>query len=302
MAAKAHPMIGLTLSGGGARGLAHIGVLKVLQRADVRVDCVTGSSMGGILAAAYAAGFSPAELEAEALHMACWRRLVPLIDFSPPRRGLLAGRKLRAYLTKFFPPDLTFADLHLPLIVEGVDLRTGEEVPLSEGPVLDAVMATCAYPGVFPPVEWQGRRLVDGGLLDNLPVDSARALGADIVIASDTDALGDEAQFDCAGSSSHVPGFLQTAWGAISILTMARARAKLQTEAPDIMIHPKLGPEIGIFSSFTHAAEVIAVGEKAAEQALSRLSRLRARALPEVPPLAAAIELANLPCAFQQMA
>jgi NTE family protein len=139
------PVVGLTLSGGGARGLAHIGVLKVLERRAVPIDCISGASMGGVLAAAYASGLSPQMLESLALRMARLRRLVRLVDLRPPRRGLLAGTKLRSYLAQFIPPGLTFADLRLPLALEAVDLRTGEEVALAEGPVLDAALATSAF-------------------------------------------------------------------------------------------------------------------------------------------------------------
>ena len=136
------PWIGLALSGGGAHGLAHIGVLSVLERRHIPIDCLSGASMGGLIAAAYASGMTPSMLATLALRMSRVRRLIRLVDLRPPHRGLLAGTKLRAFLGQFIPPEMTFADLRLPLALEAVDLRSGEEVALTDGPVLDAVMAT----------------------------------------------------------------------------------------------------------------------------------------------------------------
>lgn len=273
-------VIGLALSGGGARGLAHIGVLKVLEREHIGVQCLSGASMGGIIAAATATGISATQLEEVALEMSSLRRLVRLVDWHPPARGLLAGHKLRSFLATLFPPDLTFNDLRVPLALEAVDLDTGEEVALAEGSVLDAVMATAAFPGVLPPVGWQGRRLVDGGVLDNLPMDLLRSLGADTVIAVNVGPMPGEAE---EAESSQVPGhwptFIQTAIAAIAIMTRAQTRAKLQAEEPDLLIHPHLPTNVGTFSSFTRAREIIEIGEQAAIDAMSapgwRLLRAR---------------------------
>ena len=263
------PLVGLALSGGGARGLAHIGVLKVLQREAISIDCISGASMGGVLAAAYAAGLAPAHLEAIALRMSSLRRLVRLVDLRRPRRGLLAGDKLRAFLAQYIPPELTFADLALPLALEAVDLRTGEEVPLTRGSVLDAVLATSAFPGVLPPVVMDNRCLVDGGVLDNLPVSLVRGLGAERVIAVDVsaDACPDD-DWDPLRDNSPLPDFLEMMLNAVGVMVVARTRAKLQSDPPDVLVRPRLPHDIGTFSSFTRAAEIIALGEQAAEQAL----------------------------------
>lgn len=265
------PFIGLTLSGGGARGLAHIGVLKVLEREGIPIDCISGASMGGILAAAYAAGYSALDLEDLALDMTRRRRLVHLVDFTPPTRGLLAGRKLRAYLAQFLPPELNFADLRLPLALEAVDLDAGREVALTQGSVLRAALATSAFPGVLPPVAWQGRRLVDGGLLDNLPIDLVRGLGAEVVIAVNVGSMPNEPDELEPGLSSHLPSFMRTALDAVWLVTNARTWARLEEDKPDILIHPHLPPDIGTFSSFTRAAEIIAIGEEAANRAVGEL-------------------------------
>ena len=268
------PVVGLTLSGGGARGLAHIGVLKVIERRGIRIDCLSGASMGGILAACFAAGMTAGELETLALHMASLRRLIGLIDVRPPNRGLLAGHKVRAFFARYLPPDLTFADLRIPLTLEAVDLHTGEEVALREGSVLDAALATSAFPGVLPPVRWNGRLLVDGGLLDNMPVDSARAMGADFVMAVNVTPQPDDPGVTPDSGSPHMPNFLETAWDALGIMCAARLTTKLQAATPDVLVHPRLSHDMGVFSSFTRAAEIIALGQEAAEAALPHLAAL----------------------------
>jgi NTE family protein len=267
------PVVGLALSGGGARGLAHIGVLKVLEREGIPIDCLAGSSMGGIIAAAYAAGVTVAELEKEALRMAKLRELVKLVDPLPPRRGLLAGKRLRAYLTRFVDPSLTFRDLHLPLALTAVDLLSGQEIHLNEGPVIDALLATCAFPGVLPPVASNGHWLVDGGLLNNLPVDVVRSIGAEVVIASNvTPESVRENPLEAPETLRLLPDFLWDSYRAITLLGRALTRIRIVDTKPEVLIQPQLPPDIGIFSSFPRATEIIAVGEREADRCLPRMS------------------------------
>ncbi|HID87294.1 MAG TPA: hypothetical protein EYP55_07930, partial [Anaerolineae bacterium] len=158
------PKVGLALSGGGARGLAHIGVLNVLEREGIPVDLLAGTSMGGVIAAGYAAGLSPEFMEQEALRMGQLRKLVGLFDLTLPKAGLVEGRKIEAYLAQHLG-EMTFDDLRIPLVLVAVDLVTGEEVILKSGSVIEAVRATISLPGVFAPVRMDGRLLVDGGIL-----------------------------------------------------------------------------------------------------------------------------------------
>lgn len=267
------PVVGLALSGGGARGLAHIGVLKVLEREGIPIDCLAGSSMGGIIAAAYSAGVTVAELEKEALRMAKLRELMKLVDPLPPRRGLLAGKRLRAYLSRFVDPSLTFRNLHLPLALTAVDLLSGEEIRLDEGLVIEALLATCAFPGVLPPVASNGHWLVDGGLLNNLPVDVVRNLGAEIVIASNvTPDSVQENPLEAPETLRLLPDFLWDSYRAIVLLGRALTRIRVIDARPEILIQPPLPSDIGIFSSFPRAAEIIAAGEREAYQCLPQLS------------------------------
>jgi NTE family protein len=266
------PVVGLALSGGGARGLAHIGVLKVLEREGVLVDCLAGSSMGGIIAAAYAAGVTVAELEKEALRMAKLRELMKLVDPLPPRRGLLAGKRLRVYLSRFVDPSLTFGDLKLPLALTAVDLLSGEEILLDEGPVIDAMLATCAFPGVLPPVASNGHWLVDGGLLNNLPVDVVRSLGAEVVIASNVTPFSvQENPLEAPETLRLLPDFLWDSYRAIVLLGRALTRIRIVNTKPEVLIQPALSSDIGVFSSFPRATEIIAAGEQDADRWLPRL-------------------------------
>jgi NTE family protein len=128
---RSKPRFGLALSGGGARGLAHIGVLKELERANIQVAYLAGTSMGGVIGAVYAAGMSPDEIEGVAQQYGNKRQLIKLIDPTVPRRGLFQGQQLHAFFRQYLH-DLTFADLRIPLTLVSADLNSGQEVHLQE--------------------------------------------------------------------------------------------------------------------------------------------------------------------------
>ena len=186
--------LGLALSGGGARGLAHIGVLRALENTNIRPDYLAGTSMGGVIAAGYAAGLSPDDLEQIAQEFATLRKLWGLADPTLPRRGLFQGERLLAFFERCIQ-GCTFADLNIPLTLVAVDLNSGQEVHLREGSVAEALRATVSIPGLLAPVERNGQRLVDGGLLNNLPVDVVQAMGADITLGVDVYSSIEEASF-----------------------------------------------------------------------------------------------------------
>ncbi len=271
---KKAPRVGLALSGGGARGLAHIGVLKVFEEQKLPIHALAGSSMGGLIAAAYAAGMSASELEVAALKMTNLRELAALVDFRPPRRGLLDGEHVREYLAKFVDEDLTFAELKLPLAMQAVDLKSGKEHTLREGNLLDAVMATSAFPGVFPPVEIQGLQLVDGGVLDNLPTELPRRLGADIVIAVYVTAMVDTDQEDEQTDRVIKYGIAKDIMRVTLIVSRAMTEAKLREAPPDLLLCPSIPAKAGVFSGFTHAAEIIAAGETCAREYFDKIIKI----------------------------
>ena len=164
------PKLGLALSSGGARGLAHVGVLQVLEENHIEIHAIAGSSMGSYIGALWAAGFSGHALEELAAEMHDRRQLWRLADpIFPPMKGLFHGLKARAHLERSLG-DLTFEDLERQLFAVAVDIDTKERLVLRRGRIADAVHASCAMPGVIAPVTVDGHRCVDGGVIDPVPV------------------------------------------------------------------------------------------------------------------------------------
>ena len=271
--------VGLALSGGGARGLAHIGVLKVLEQEGIPIDCLAGTSMGGLVAAAYAAGLRPDFLEQEAVHMGSVRQLLTLAEPPLPRRGLFEGQKVSEYLRGHLG-ERTFDDLRMPLALVAVDLDGGQEVVLREGRVVDAVRATIALPGILAPVEWEGRTLVDGGVLNNLPADVVRRMGADLVVAVDVTSDGGTTSFvvEALRRSRYIPnglvGTLEVLYRTLVVMMEEIQRHRLAQAPPDVVICPPIPPGVTALTGFSHAAEIVAVGEQAAREALPRVRAL----------------------------
>jgi NTE family protein len=172
--------VGLALSGGGGRGIAHIGVFSVLLEAGVIPDCVAGTSAGAAAGVLFCRGWSPEQM----LRLVRGLNLLHLGRPRLRRLGLLDGTRFEELIRELVG-DLTFADLSIPLAVVACDLLTGERVVIRQGALAPAVRASCSIPGIFTPVEQEGRLLVDGGLVDHLPVSVAREMGADYVIAVD---------------------------------------------------------------------------------------------------------------------
>ena len=265
------PRIGLALSGGGARGIAHIGVLKVLEREGIPVHYLAGTSMGGVIAAACATGMSPEEIENEALATTHWRSLASLADLSLPQQGLFKGERLLAYFERQFG-QRTFADLDLPLALVAVDLNSGQEIILQDGLVALAVRATVALPGILAPVEMNGMRLADGGLLNNLPADVAHQMGAEVVIAVDVFARNAEVWTShIRWAPKGVTGILQVIGESVEIMRSAINAQKLAQTPSEILICPDIPPDVSAFAGFGRAAELIGAGERAAEAALPRI-------------------------------
>jgi NTE family protein len=174
----ARPRLGLALGGGAALGLSHIGVLKVLAEEGVRVSAVAGTSAGSVVGAAFAAGLGWQEIRDKARRLE-WAHLASIVV---PRRGLLRLDRME----RFIEQDLgvgSFADLGIPFAAVATDITTGEEVVFTTGPLGRALRASCSVPGLFEPVEVDGRVLVDGGLVNDVPADIARRLGAEVVLA-----------------------------------------------------------------------------------------------------------------------
>ncbi len=187
--ADERPKIGLALSAGGIRGFAHVGTLEILSNAGVPIDMISGTSMGAVVGALYAGGIAPEKLWEIGSHLSM-RSITPDLNVVGLWRFLFA-KKLpsSANLTNFFHQqlgDIQFEDLKIPFSCAAMDVKTGERVVFNSGPLAIAVRASMNLPGVFSPVEYRHRNLVDGAVVDYLPVESVKKMGADYIIASVT--------------------------------------------------------------------------------------------------------------------
>ena len=180
MPVQSNIKIGYALGGGAARGLSHIGVLKVLERHGIFPDIVTGTSMGALVGALYAGGIPVSDIEQLALRLD-FKRLVLLADFTMPSSGLMGGKRVISLL-KSIMGDLAFSQLKCDFACVATDITTGEQVVLREGSLIEAVRASISLPLIFTPVKIKGRYLVDGGLVNEVPVSVCREMGADYVI------------------------------------------------------------------------------------------------------------------------
>ena len=179
-------LVGLALSGGSTFGAAHIGVLQVLEENGIRPDMVAGTSAGAMVGAAYCAGIPLSEIETLFLSMN-WPSLLKVSIKKP--LSLFDTQPMEDFLRKKIG-DIEFKDLRIPFAAIACDILTGEKVVLDNGPLAPALRASAAIPGLFSPVEINGQLLVDGGIVDNLPVEQVRAMGARYVIASDVSKRG----------------------------------------------------------------------------------------------------------------
>jgi NTE family protein len=253
------PKIGFALGAGSARGWAHIGVLRALAEAGIKPDLIAGCSVGAFVGAAFAAGRLD-QVEAFALGLDR-KAMFKLADFGL-RGGLIKGERINEVFREQFV-ESEFSDLPIPLAAVATDLHTGQEVWLREGKVADAVAASIAVPGLFRPVRQDGRFLVDGSVVNPIPVSLCRAMGADIVLAVDlgSDLVGRYARDnDRTGSfmsrvfprynptsDRHAepevapPSLIETLVGSINIMQLRIARSRLAGEPPDVLLAPRLG-------------------------------------------------------------
>ena len=178
-------LIGLALGAGAAQGLAHIGVLKVIERHNIPIDILSGTSMGALIGALWASGKNADEIEKVVSRFKTKMSVLRLVDLTLPRKGLIKGREIRRFLVSQFG-DKTFRDLRLPFKVITCDIKTREEIVLEEGSLVDAVMASVAIPGVFEPVKVGERFLVDGGIINPLPTNVLMKMSVAKIIAVNT--------------------------------------------------------------------------------------------------------------------
>ena len=288
---------GLALGSGSARGWAHIGVIRALEEAGFKPDIICGTSIGALVGGAYAAGeLNRLEHWVGGL---TWKSVVGLLDLTLDG-GLVKGRVITDFFRSHFK-DRDISELQRPYAAVATHLTTGREIWLQQGSLIDAIRASIAFPGLFTPAQRDGELLVDGALVNPVPVSLCRALGADIVIAVDLNAgmLGGyrheshaaestepagrfDAMLDRIRSglgwlrsgppaSEDMPSVIDVLTGSINIMQVRITRSRLAGEPADVLIRPRLSHMA--FMDFHRAAPAIAEGRRAAQAALPELAQ-----------------------------
>jgi NTE family protein len=250
------PAIGVALGGGFARGIAHIGVLKVLEQEGIPVRVIAGTSVGALIGACYCSGLSPAEMEEVARNT----RFTSFARWTLSRCGFASNDRMISYLTRTLKCK-TFEDLRIPLGITATDFNTGEGVIFHSGSVIDPVRASCAYPGMFLPVEIRGRYFVDGMLSHPVPTRPVREMGAERVLA---------VHLKGTWSNGGPPRHLFDVIGQ-SFAIAQDAMASLWRGAADIVIEPDVAG-FG-YDDFKRAKDLIKVGEAAMYAALPEVRK-----------------------------
>ncbi|MGG0717785.1 patatin-like phospholipase family protein [Robertmurraya massiliosenegalensis] len=251
-----HPKIGLALGSGGARGFAHLGVIKKLLDAKISIDLIAGSSMGAMVGCFFGAG-----LDIDRLYQLSrvFKRKYYL-DFTIPKMGFIAGNRVKD-LIRIFTHGRNLEQLDIPIQVVATDLMTGEKVIFKEGPIAEAVRASISIPGIFVPEKYEGRLLVDGGVVDRVPVSVVKEMGADIIIAVDVSRVN---------RTTEITSIYDVIMQSIDILQMEIVANR--EIASDIMIQPAL--EMYSSRAFTNIDEIIQIGETETDKYIAKIQQL----------------------------
>jgi NTE family protein len=255
--------IGLALGGGFARGIAHVGVLKVLEEENIPIRCIAGTSVGALIGAAYCSGISAAELE----HVASRVRFKHIASWTLSRYGFASNQRMIGFLNNLLKVK-TFEELRIPLAVTATDFSTGEGVVFHSGPLVDPVRASCAYPGMFLPVKIRGRLLIDGMLSHTVPTRPLRQMGADRVLAVHlrgkwTDGDNPRHLFDVIGQCFAIAQEMNSSqW----------------KQAADLVIEPDVNGYK--YDAFEHSAALVRAGELATRAALPEIRKWLQTELP----------------------
>jgi NTE family protein len=277
----APPRIGLALGGGFARGISHIGVLKVLEEENIPIHFVAGTSVGALIGAAYCGGISIAELEQVAARV----RLKHFARWTLSRLGFASNQRMIGFLNSLLKVK-SFEELRLPLAVTATDFNTGEGVTFHSGPLVDAIRASCAYPGMFLPVQMRGRMLVDGMLAYAVPSVPAREMGADRVIAVEL-----KGRWTNGGGPRHIFDVI----GQCFAIAQERT-ACLWRSAADTIVTPDV---TGFkYDDFERCRELIAAGETAMREALPEVRKWLAAPVDEIIPARAPTIAVSQPSAM----
>jgi NTE family protein len=245
--------VGVALGGGFARGIAHIGVLRVLEESGIPIDCIAGTSVGALVAATYASGTPLTEMEKQGVET----RFRDFGRWTVSRMGMASNERLEDYLHKFTPARY-FHEMKIPLSIVATDIISGESVHFTEGEIGPALRASCAYPGLFLPVEYRNHILVDGFLTETVPAPAVRTMGADVII------------------SIHLePGLLdgkprntiEVISRSFSIIQMAATQS--WRSMTDVLIEPDVHHIL--WDEFVKTPQLVAAGEDATRAALPKI-------------------------------
>ena len=249
------PRVGIALAGGFARGIAHVGVLRALAKAEIPIDYIAGTSVGALIGTCYCAGVPLEEMQ----RIAASTTFADFGRWTPSWLGLATNQRMEGYLARFTHIK-KFEDLKTPLAIAATDINAGISVYYTQGLIAPALRGSCAYPGLFVPIQFEGRTLVDGFLTAPVPVEGALLLGADIVIAVYLEALNAENPRTVADIVSRSFNIIQR-HGDIAWRQQA-----------DVIIEPDV--KSFVWDDFTRTTELVAVGEAAGEAAISEIKAL----------------------------
>jgi NTE family protein len=250
------PRIGLALGSGGARGFAHLGVLKVLVEENIPIDYIAGSSMGALIGTFYGVGHS---IESMYKLSTAFKRKY-FLDFTVPKMGFISGKRLKEFI-HLFSHQKRLEDLHPPVAVVATDLMRAEKIVFTQGSIADAVRASISIPGIFVPEKINGRLLVDGGVIDRVPVSVVREMGANIVIGVDVAHVK---------QNEEITNIYDVIMQSIDIMQMELVESR--EIASDVMIRPRVEQ----FSSraFKNTEEIIAIGEEETRRMISTIRQV----------------------------
>lgn len=250
------PKIGLALSSGAIRGMAHLGVLQVFEEEGIPIDMIAGTSAGSLIGGLYALGHELKYLIQLAENLK-WEHLT---DITVPRQGFVAGKRLLDFL-QVLTKNKTFNDLQIPFVAVAADLANGKRVLLKSGSIAEAIRASSSIPGIYVPYTLKGRMLVDGAIIDRIPISVVKDMGADIVIAVDV---------GYAVLKEKPTTIFEILFQASDIMMREISREKLVIA--DVLIRP----EVGQFSSMdlSNSGEIIQAGVDAARKILPRIRKM----------------------------
>lgn len=260
------PTIGLALGGGGPRGLAHIGAIKVLERNNIPIDYISGTSAGAIVGSFYAKSRNIQEVEKYINSKSWWQMLSMLADPSL-RQGILGGNKMLSFLENFLGKDFQYDNFKIPFNAVAVSLKTGKAVPFSNGSVIPTIYASCALPMIYKPAVIEGDIYIDGGATSPVPVNTVKKMGADIIIA-----INLQKKYFHPNLTEEISFFRV---GQLSFALMSHNLAIAEVKNADIVVNPRIEHvHWKSLLNITEKEKAIRLGEIAMEEQIASLKMI----------------------------